>query len=230
MDSLQDVVVLKPWGYEYLCYRNELLAIWLLHIKRGQRTSLHCHPNKHTGFVVLDGVVIVRFLRGEHRLAGLDKLHIFRARFHSTEALSESGAYILEIETPEDKHDLVRLEDAYGRSGLAYEGTQHHVPKPTDAFWIPEPNFQSSIHLALHGCTIRHIAINQSSDLLGFAATEILVVLRGGLRENAGAQILSPGDVVDGASLGRLAVAFSVVPNTSVLALVRANNEYTYDL
>ena len=109
--SLDGVVVSKPWGYEYLCYRNSAVAIWFLHITCGQRTSLHCHPNKHTGFVVLQGSVRIRFLRGGSELTGLDKIHIFRARFHSTEALSKSGAYILEIETPEDKHDLVKIAE-----------------------------------------------------------------------------------------------------------------------
>jgi hypothetical protein len=222
MTALTDVIVRKPWGHEYLCYRNEVLAIWLLRIEHGQRTSLHCHPNKHTGFVVLNGTVKVRFLRGELLLTGLDKIHIFRARFHSTEALSEGGAYILEVETPEDKHDLVRLEDAYGRTGQNYEGAEHHALKPTTALWIPEPESQRAKSILVHGCSLTHVAVSSSGELLGYGETDVLVVARGGLWEKEGAQILWPGDVVDGLSLKRLATVFAVIPDTTLIVIVRS--------
>ena len=28
----QDLIVEKPWGYEYLAYENEDVALWALHI------------------------------------------------------------------------------------------------------------------------------------------------------------------------------------------------------
>lgn len=219
--SLTNVVVRKPWGHEYLCYRNEVLAIWFLHIEHGKKTSLHCHPNKHTGFVVLDGTVRLSFLRGDFELTGLDKIHIFRARFHSTEALSADGAYILEIETPEHKHDLVRLEDAYGRTGQVYEGSEHHEEKPTDALWIPESNSSESRLPNVHGCSIEHLKVQQACELLGYNETDIFIVIRGGLWADIGAQILWPGDVVDGLSLNRLASAFDVIPGTTLLHIVK---------
>ena len=40
---------------------------------------------------------------------------IRRGLFHSTKAISDE-ALIFEIETPKDKHDLVRLNDSYGRA------------------------------------------------------------------------------------------------------------------
>ena len=52
-----NVVVEKPWGYEYLIYCNDIVAIWILFIKMGAQTSMHCHPNKKTSLVVLDGTV-----------------------------------------------------------------------------------------------------------------------------------------------------------------------------
>ena len=53
MDSYKNKIVDKPWGYEYLIYENNLVALWLLHIKPNQKTSLHCHPKKTTGRVLL---------------------------------------------------------------------------------------------------------------------------------------------------------------------------------
>ena len=41
-----NVIVKKPWGYEYLVFKNDWVAIWLLHIVRKRKTSMHFHPNK----------------------------------------------------------------------------------------------------------------------------------------------------------------------------------------
>ena len=49
--------VTKPWGYEYLAYENDNVGVWILHIKEGESTSMHCHPNKDTGLIVLEGEV-----------------------------------------------------------------------------------------------------------------------------------------------------------------------------
>ena len=43
--------VIKPWGEEYNIYRNvKKIAITYLKIKKGQSTSLHCHPKKKNRF------------------------------------------------------------------------------------------------------------------------------------------------------------------------------------
>ncbi len=61
-------IVKKPWGYEYLLYENDKVALWFLYIKSGERTSTHCHPNKTTGLVLLDGEVEVSFLSDKNKL------------------------------------------------------------------------------------------------------------------------------------------------------------------
>ena len=53
--NYSDVIVKKPWGYEYLIFENDFVAIWMLQIIRKRRTSMHCHPNKKTGLVLLSG-------------------------------------------------------------------------------------------------------------------------------------------------------------------------------
>ena len=45
----------KPWGCEFLAYENDNVAIWHLLIDPWAETSLHCHPNKKTGLIVLEG-------------------------------------------------------------------------------------------------------------------------------------------------------------------------------
>ncbi|MFI3155428.1 MAG: hypothetical protein QX199_04655 [Methylococcaceae bacterium] len=224
--SYKDVLIKKPWGYEYLCYQNEVLAIWFLHIEKNQCTSLHCHPNKHSGYVVLHGVAELSFLRGKMRLEGLDKVHIFRSRFHSTQALSDEGAFILEIETPEDKHDLVRLEDAYGRQGKSYEGKEFEFPKGDDFLWIDEPGGKKSYNV-FKGCGICHFRPESAEEILGFLEHDFFVVTRGGVQASVGSQILWPGDVIDGVSLCRLGKSFDLISGTTLLHIKQVSVDGT---
>ena len=113
----ENSVVKKPWGYEYLAYENDECALWFLHINHDQRTSMHCHPNKTTGLVVLDGEAEVSFLSDKNPLNPISKIMIRKGLFHSTRAVAPEGAAVFEIETPVDKYDLVRLRDSYGREG-----------------------------------------------------------------------------------------------------------------
>lgn len=118
------LVVNKPWGYEYLMFENNYVAIWVLFIKKGFHTSMHCHPLKKTSLFVLSGRVRCSTLEGWDERAEGDGLILDEAVFHTTKAISKNGAFVMEIETPPNKKDLVRLKDEYGREGKGYEGTK----------------------------------------------------------------------------------------------------------
>lgn len=118
----KNVVVNKPWGYEYLMFENEQVAVWVLFMKKGSKTSMHCHPQKNTSLLVLDGRAKTSSLNDEFELSFLDSMIISKGVFHSTSTECEDGAVIMEIETPPDKTDLVRLKDEYGRENKGYEG------------------------------------------------------------------------------------------------------------
>ena len=132
-------VVKKPWGYEYLAYENKDVALWFLYIKPTHATSLHCHPNKTTGLILLDGKAEVSFLNSSSILNPTNKVMIRKGLFHSTKAISEKGAFVFEIETPVDKQDLVRFKDNYGREGKPYEDETFEMPKAEDCLWIFDP-------------------------------------------------------------------------------------------
>ncbi len=119
------VVVKKPWGYEYLIYQNEVVAVWILYIKQGFQTSMHCHPNKKTSLIVLEGEAQCGNLQGEKKLSPGEGCFINKGVFHQTASLSEEGIIVMEIETPVNKRDLVRLKDTYGRVGKGYESVDH---------------------------------------------------------------------------------------------------------
>jgi len=217
-----NVVVKKPWGKEYLCYRNKEVAIWHLHIEADKETSMHCHPNKNTGFVVLDGKAKLSFLRNSVDLEGLDKIHIFRSRFHSTRAITDS--FILEIETPEDKHDLVRLDDAYGRAGTEYEGKTFHTEKDQYCFWIPEAELIPN-ELVINNCLLKHLKVKYKEQILDKTEEDIYVVTNGGIVTDKKQKVVWPGDVIDGKTLHRLATAFEIENDTTMIHIIRLKND-----
>ncbi|MDD4938206.1 MAG: hypothetical protein PHX34_04320 [Candidatus Shapirobacteria bacterium] len=117
----KNIVVKKPWGYEYLLFENDFVAIWILHLKKNNETSVHCHPNKKTSLVVLSGKVLSSTLSEWFDLNTMDGLILESGVFHTSKAVSDD-VFIMEIETPPNKKDLVRLKDSYGREGQGYEG------------------------------------------------------------------------------------------------------------
>ena len=120
--SYRDKVVIKPWGYEFLAFENRYTAVWLLFISKGNSTSMHCHPEKKTSLIILSGTAMSNTLVSRNYLKGGDALILDKGVFHSTKVLSQDGMYLLEIESPPMKTDLVRLEDKYGREASGYEG------------------------------------------------------------------------------------------------------------
>ena len=124
-----DKVVYKPWGYEYVIYNNSnRLAITFLKINYGHKTSLHCHPKKKTGFIILNGKALVQigiYKENNKSYKALSRLVFRPGLFHSIKAISKKGVCALEFETPYKKNDLVRFKDDYGRQSKLYEGKKH---------------------------------------------------------------------------------------------------------
>lgn len=121
--NFSDKIVKKPWGLEFPIYQTPECEIWLLQIKNGCETSFHSHPNKKTALAVLGGCVKVSLFSSSFPLLPSEKMNIRHGVFHKTEAWSAGGATLLEMETPPDKTNLVRMRDKYGRVGQGYETT-----------------------------------------------------------------------------------------------------------
>ncbi|MFM7357113.1 MAG: cupin domain-containing protein [Sediminibacterium sp.] len=132
-----NVVVNKPWGYEYLWFQNQYIAIWFLRIAPGQSTSLHCHAKKRTSLIVLDGSIICTTIDDKYCLNKLDSVVLEACVFHSSKAISESGAFVMEIETPPMKGDLVRMHDVYGRQDIGYEKANVYSEEFTSYEYFP---------------------------------------------------------------------------------------------
>ena len=112
-------VVVKPWGYEYVIYRDKKAEVWVLYLNKGEGTSFHCHPNKETTLYILSGDVLMYGVDGETRVKKDDGFLVDRGVFHRQVALSDD-VFLLEADMPPNKEDLVRYQDKYERAGKVY--------------------------------------------------------------------------------------------------------------
>ncbi len=210
-------IVKKAWGYEYLTYKNDKLAIWFLSINPNEETSFHCHCKKNTGLIVLDGLARISFINNGITLKGLDKVQIFKGRFHSTKNLSKKPLAILEVEAPEDKTDLVRLKDKYGRAGKPYEGIDHFIEKSTECLSLNIEK-QQIFH---SNCVLSIDDIADKTKLMGRDFEEVFVFLDGGIVSSSGQQVANAGDVIASHNLDILLQGLDLLPNTKVLSIKR---------
>lgn len=120
------VVVPKPWGEEYLWFQNSSVAIWMLHLKLGCGTSLHCHARKRTSLVVIQGNILCSTIDDRYLLKEGEAVVLEPCVFHSSTAISENDVFLMEVETPPLKGDLLRFRDAFGRAGKAYESSSQY--------------------------------------------------------------------------------------------------------
>ena len=210
-------IVNKPWGYEYLVYQNKNIALWYLYIGSGHQTSMHCHPNKTTGLIVLDGEVEISFLGNNFKSKPVSKTMIRKGLFHSTKAISDHGAHIFEIETPVDKHDLVRLEDKYGREGSPYEDSTFETPKQDDCLWIS--NLDSNYIFS--NCDIKVETVNDVDLLNSKKIDENVMFLDGGLKTNDGKMVAQAGDVVEPGTLKKLIKLFPNLSKNTVIVTIK---------
>ena len=126
MTGFENCVVLKPWGHEFQVFDNGRVSIWMLNIKPGHGTSVHCHFGKRARFVPIGGTAIVRTNENLHRVEFPQTVMVDRYEFHAVGNGGDGPLWLIEIETPSDKADLFRLRDTYGR-GQGYEGGDNIV-------------------------------------------------------------------------------------------------------
>lgn len=197
-NDYKGVIVNKPWGYEYLIYENQYVAIWILHLKHQHKTSMHCHPNKKTSYIVLSGTVVCSTLEGWTECKEGEGLIIDEGVFHCTKVLSEKGAIVMEIESPPNKKDLVRLKDEYGRENQGYEGIDK-MSKHVDKYeYIDFHNLSPKDNKSkkLRNCLLS-VRVTESDDIhkkLKAESGHILCLLQGKIHDADGSTVLSSGE------------------------------------
>jgi mannose-6-phosphate isomerase-like protein (cupin superfamily) len=210
------VVVNKPWGGEYLMFSDPQTEIWNLFIKQFGATSMHCHPNKKTVLIVVGGRVIFSSLNESLELEPLDAIVINSGTFHSTQAISKEGARVLELEVPPMKHDLVRLEDMYGRTQDGYEGSGSMKAESKYARFSKSDFGRMD---DFYDNKICFKTMEKGKDIPNFNGDRVLAaILSGAVISRLGEELFKAGDIVAPEELRDLDCAFK---NVSIMFLSR---------
>lgn len=194
----QKHIVTKPWGSETVIYQNPMVEIWHLKLKNGHSTSMHCHPDKKTSLIVISGLAKLSFLSSEKTIKVLDKVIIRPGLFHSTTALSDLE--MLEIETPRDKENIVRLSDSYNRPTETYSSYQVTNKSPD----YPDLNKLEKVQIGQ--CELYHYDGPITYPINKYH----LFMVVGGSIKSERFDVLGPGDVVDSDTLRILSEKFTV--------------------
>ena len=203
--------VIKPWGSEYKIYSNLVSSTKLLRINSNKSTSLHCHPIKKTGFVLIKGVIEVDLgFYNTKKLSPISRLMIRPGLFHCTKNLNKDTATVLEIETPINKDDLVRFKDNYGRENQPYENKKSMVELNENDPLFDEPKLNSVNKYSVDGINIKINKTNNINQLLKLENNSIIAVLDGGFESDDKQLVLSPGDIVGLDTIKKLAEAFKI--------------------
>ena len=111
----------KPWGSELWYAHTEKYAGKILRVSAGHKLSVQYHDEKDETSYVLSGRILVEQGETAESMKARELLpgEAWRNEpgvVHTIEALED--AVILEVSTPE-LHDVVRVEDRYGRGAQA---------------------------------------------------------------------------------------------------------------
>ena len=221
-DFYDNKIVRKPWGNEYVVYRNsKKLSVTLLNIDYNKKTSLHCHPTKKTGFIVLSGKALIQlglWKATSKNFTAPSKLMIRTGLFHSIKAVSKKGLCALEFETPVNKKDLVRFKDSYGREKKPYEGKEftdktsknNVVFKKTKKKIIQKYVFDNKVELSLE--THKNFRLLNKEKM-----PTIFAILDGKVVDRLNRDVLSYGDIIKTGTLKKLSESFKIKKNLTLL-------------
>ena len=215
-------VVFKPWGYEYVVYRSgNNLSVTILNINSNKSTSLHCHPKKKTGFILLTGKALIQLglWKQESKVyKSPSKLMIRTGLFHSIKCISKKPLIALEFETPVAKNDLVRYYDKYGRENISYEkGNKKTLIKSN---LVKFNKFKKKIQK--YSFSSSEVSLEQHKNfhkLLKEIKDTIFGILGGNVTNKIKKNILSQGDIIKVGTIQKLAKVFKINKKLIVLKI-----------
>jgi mannose-6-phosphate isomerase len=120
LDFTDTKVVIKPWGRERWLHESDApYGFKVIRITAGSRTSLQYHRYKRESYFILEGEAILHY-RDEQDGSTLTLLmpagtlaHVDPGSVHRVEAVTD--IVLVEVCTPDDGSDNVRLSDDYRR-------------------------------------------------------------------------------------------------------------------
>ena len=216
-------IVTKPWGYEYVAYREKnKLAVTCLNIYKGKSTSLHCHPLKKTGFILLEGTAKIQLglWKSETKIyKAPSKLMIRTGLFHSIKAISTNGLKALEFETPVKKNDLVRYQDKYGRKSKPYEGKNYIKPLKKNDIIFKKPKHESNQNYKVGKLNISLQVHKNFKNIINKKNSNIFAIIGGKVVDNKNRSVLSIGDIIKTGTFKKLSKIFKIKKFLTVLSV-----------
>lgn len=207
-------VVLKPWGEEYNIFRNKKkIAITYLKIKKGFATSLHCHPKKKTGFLILKGTAEVQIGIYKKNIKKYPPMSILVLRpglFHRIKASNKSNLYALEIENPYLKNDLIRMKDNYGRNKKGYESLKSSRALTRNDLIFKTPNLNEKKKYKINNVKINISFFKDFKNLKSYDDKSISIILDGKIVSEKNKTVITTGEIVKSYTLKQLANYFKV--------------------
>ena len=207
-------VVIKPWGEEYNIFRNKKkIAITYLKLKKGFATSLHCHPIKKTGFLILKGVAEVQigiYKKNIKRYPPMSILVLRPGLFHRIKANNKSDLFALEIENPYIKNDLVRMKDNYGRRLKGYESlkSSRKLIKKDLLFEIPKKTKKNNY--ILNNVNIEISYYKDFKRFKSFDDKSVSIILDGKIVSDKRKTVITTGEIVKSFTLKQLSQYFKI--------------------
>mgnify|MGYP000017560090 FL=1 len=221
-------VVYKPWGYEYVVYSDSnRLAITFVKINYGHKTSLHCHPQKKTGFIILDGKALVQigiYKENSKCFRALSRLVFRPGLFHSIKAISKQGICALEFETPFKKNDLVRFMDDYGRQFKHYEGKKFTKNIGSNFIKFKKPQLGKKRKYNFKNLEILLEVRKNLKNLVKKDDKTTSAILDGNIVDNNGQNVISYGEIVKTSTLRILSDAFEIRKPLTILRVSKKIN------
>jgi len=215
-------VVYKPWGYEYVIYNNtNRLAITFLKIDSGHKTSLHCHPEKKTGFIILSGKAQVQigiYKENNRNYGPLSRLVFRPGLFHSIKANSKQDVYALEFETPFKKNDLVRFKDDYGRQSKHYEGKKFTKKIKSNFMKFKKPKLGKKQKYNFKNL---EISLEVRKNLVNKDDMSTSAILDGKIVNKNGQNVISYGEIVKTSTLRILSDVFKIKNPLTILRVIK---------
>ena len=221
--------ILKPWGFEYTIFRNsDKLAITYVNILPNKQTSVHCHPLKKTGFIILSGKAKVQIgvYKSNTKIYKSSSILVLRAGlFHSLKCVSKEPLIALEFETPVNKKDLVRFEDQYGRQSKPYES---HKKVKTDSLltFFKKPKKNKICKYSINNLEILIENHKNYKKMFKNNNSSICAILDGKIVNRDGKQVIGYGEIVKTQTLKKLSSQFKIHRNIILMkvAKIKINN------
>ncbi len=214
-------VVNKPWGYEYVVYRKgKDLSVTLLKINFRKKTSLHCHPNKKSGFILLNGKAEFQlglWKKRSEKHHSPSKRMIARGLFHQIKSISKNGLLALEFETPVNKNDLVRFKDNYGRENKPYEGKKFTQKTSSDLIKFKKPKKNLKQIFKIGSSKILIETHKNFKTILKNKKDTIFAVIQGAIVDKNKRKVISIGDIIKTNDLKTLSQVFKIDKSLSVV-------------